>query len=215
MLRADAVRTSIRIVDPERHTGDNTMQRRKLLAGLGSLAAGGAAAIGSGAFNIARADRTISVENVGDDVAYLGLEETDGEYTEVNDGEISVNCGTNSQGGEGLSENANYVFTDVFKIVNNGTDEIAVTLSEFYSSISWETDYPRAYYSFDYLGTENDVNGDGDFTGATAGDGAFLPPGQQLYVHFEFVGRDEETGGSRDDLPNVIGVYAEARDGGS
>jgi len=187
------------------------MERRKFVVGLGSVAAGGAAAMGSGAFNIARADRDIDVEVVDDSDAYLGLEPTSA-YSETVDGQLRVAFdGTIAeQDGDGLSENANYVFTDVFAIRNNGTDKIAVTLSEELGSITWDTTYPRAYYSFDEIGTSNDTDGDGDFTGGTAADGAVIDSGEELYVHFEFVGRDAETGGEPDDLPDIIGIYAEA-----
>jgi len=189
------------------------MQRRKFIIGTGALATGTAAAVGTGAFNVARVDRGINVETVGDSDAYLGFEETDGDYTEVDgDGILSVDFGDNDHG-EGLGEDSNYVFTDVFKIVNQGTDDIAVTMSDSLGAISWDTEYPRAYYSFDEIGTTNDVSGDGDFTGGTAADGAFLSPGESLYVHFEFVGRDAETGeDGPDDLPEDLGVYAEATD---
>jgi len=177
---------------------------------MGGTAVGASALIGSGAFNVARVDRGINVEMVDDADAYLALEETDGEYTDVDDGVLSVDFGENSEDGEGLGENSNYVFTDVFQIRNQGTDDIAVTMSDSLDSISWDTEFPRAYYSFDEIGTTNDVTGDGDFTGGTAADGAVLAPGDALYVHFEFVGRDEETGGEPDDLPETIGIYAEA-----
>ena len=193
-------------------TVTTTMERRKFVIGAGALATGSAAALGTGAFNVARVDRGINVEMVDDSDAYLGLEETDGEYTDVDDGVLSVEFGENTTGGEGLGENSNYVFTDVFKIVNQGTDDIAVTMSDSLDAISWDTEFPRAYYSFDKIGTTNDVNGDGDFTGGTAADDAVLAPGDDLYVHFEFVGRDEETGGDPDDLPEALGVYAEATD---
>lgn len=191
-----------------------TMDRRKFIIGIGSLAAGGAAALGTSAFNVARSDRTMDVEMVGDSDAYLALEETDGEYTSVDtDGTFSVDFGDNGRG-QGLSENANYVFTDVFKIRNQGTDDISVTMSDSTDSISWDTNFPRAFYSHDEIGTTNDVDGDGDFTGGTAADDADLEPGDALYVHFEFVGREESSRYDEDDLeePSTIGIYTEATD---
>jgi len=190
------------------------MERRKFMIGAGSTAIGASAIVGSGAFNIARVDRDIEVEVVGDEDAYLGLESTSA-YSEIEDGKLRVafDGSIDGQNGKGLSENANYVFTDVFAIRNNGTDTISVTLSEELGAITWDTTYPRAYYSFEALGTTNDVEGDGDFTGGTAADDADLSPGQRLFVHFEFVGR-EDSGrydeGDVEDPPEIIGVYAEA-----
>ncbi|SFB79085.1 Protein of unknown function [Halobiforma haloterrestris] len=181
---------------------------------MGALASGAAAAVGTGAFNIARVDRNMEVDIVDDGDAYLGLESSSKYAEEKDDGqlEIAFDGSIDGQNGDGLSDNANYVFTDVFSIHNNGTDEIAVTLSDSLDSIGWETEFPRAYYSFDKIGTTNDVNGDGDFTGGTADDGAFLAPGEELYVHFEFVGREAELENGRDDWPGSIGVYAEAKE---
>ena len=187
------------------------MERRKFILGVGSAAAGTGALVGSGAFNVARVDRDITVDVVGDEDAYLGLESTSA-YSEIDGDQLRVafDGSIGEQNGEGLSEDANYVFTDVFAIRNNGTDTISVTLSEELDAITWDTNFPRAYYTFSALGTTNDVTGDGDFTGGTAADDADLPPGQRLFVHFEFVGRDAEDGGDEGDLPEVIGVYAEA-----
>ena len=184
------------------------------MIGVGSTAIGASALIGSGAFNVARVDRDIKVMYADDNDAYVGLESTS-DYSEIGgDGKLHVafDGSIDGQNGEGLNRNANFVFTDVFSIRNNGTDTISVTLSEELDAITWETEFPRAYYTFEALGTTNDVVGDGEFTGGTAADGANLNPGQRLFVHFEFVGRDAETGGDRDDLPEVIGIYAEATD---
>jgi len=58
------------------------MQRRNLLIGMGSIAAGGAATIGTGAFTSVEADRSVDV-NVSDDAgAYLRLEGNGGENSE-------------------------------------------------------------------------------------------------------------------------------------
>ncbi|QSG03875.1 DUF1102 family [Natranaeroarchaeum sulfidigenes] len=196
--------------------GDNTMERRKFVIGLGSAAAGASALVGSGAFNVARADREMTVEVVDDEDAYLGLEATSA-YSEMDGGQLRVafDGSIGGQNGDGLSENANYVFTDVFAIRNNGTDTISVTLSEELGAITWDTNYPRAYYSFDQIGTSNDVDGDGDFTGGTAADDADLNPGDRLFVHFEFVGREESDRfdqGDVDDPPENIGIYTEVTD---
>ena len=190
------------------------MERRKFVIGAGALATGSAAALGTGAFNVARVDRGINVEMVDDSDAYLGLEEVgEGEYTDVDDGVLSVDFGENSKGGEGLGENSNYVFTDVFKVTNQGTETIAFELDDDEAGpISWDTTFPRAYGSDEPLGTTNDVDGDVDFNEVEGtADAPELEPGEDFYIHFEFIGRDEDTGeGGRDDKPEIIGIYAEA-----
>ena len=56
--------------------GRPTMQRRKFMIGMGSLTAGGAAALGSGATSITQDDRNVSVDVVADDYGVLALEDT-------------------------------------------------------------------------------------------------------------------------------------------
>ena len=51
-----------------------TMQRRKFIIGMGALASGTAAAVGSGAFSQITAERDFDLEIVTDDDAYLALE---------------------------------------------------------------------------------------------------------------------------------------------
>lgn len=176
------------------------------MIGVGSTAIGASALVGSGAFSVARVDRDISVNIVGDSNAYLGLGDTS-EYAEYDgDGQLAIDFGDTGEGGQGLSENANYVFNDVFSIKNQGSNTIIVDLSETEDAIEWETNYPRAYWSGDELGSTAAVGGDGEFNDSRP----VLDPGEEVFVQFEFVGRDAEDGGDEDDLPDVIGIYAES-----
>lgn len=165
---------------------------------MGSLAAGGAAVMGSGAFNVARVDRSITVGTVKDSSAYLSLIDTS-QYASTADGKLKVTI-------DELNKNANFVMNDVFKIKNRGQDNIIVDLSENFSNIKWDTKFPKAYWSKNELGTTQAVGGDGEFNDNRP----IIAPGAEAYVQFEFVGRNFENGGSVADAPNVIGVYAEA-----
>ena len=71
---------------PTRRTQVNiTMERRKFLIGAGSLAAGGAAALGSGAFSSVEANRDVSANIASDDQALLALrDETNGAIVRQN-----------------------------------------------------------------------------------------------------------------------------------
>ncbi|MFB6252667.1 MAG: hypothetical protein ABEI27_13470 [Halobellus sp.] len=61
------------------------MQRRKFLIGMGSLAASGAAAIGTGAFSTVQASRNVSANVAADDQALLALrDKTNGEIVRQN-----------------------------------------------------------------------------------------------------------------------------------
>ena len=115
------------------------MQRRKFIAGMGSLAAAGAAGIGTGAFTSVSADRSLSVEVADDSTAYLGFDTDLGsspdnnyEYSEISDGELDVHFGENDAGGEGVNPNSTTHFDDVFSINNQGTEMVEVwfTLSD-------------------------------------------------------------------------------------
>lgn len=190
------------------------MQRRNILIGIGSVAVGGMAAFGGNAFNVARADRGISVETVGDDASYLTLNPTSA-YAEYDDDtmlRLAFDGSTGSQNGTGLAEDANFVFTDVFEIRNEGQDRITLTLSDNFDDVSWDTTFPRAYYTYERLGTTSDTTGEGEFTGDVGSDGAVLDPGNGLLVHFEFVGREEDSRRTDTEEPETVSIYAEAID---
>ncbi|WP_212589842.1 hypothetical protein [Halorubrum sp. Hd13] len=187
------------------------MQRRKILIGMGSAAVGGMTVFGGNAFNIARADRGISVQTVGDNSAFLTLIPTSA-YAGYSDNmlRLAFDGSFDAQNASGLPEDANFTFTDIFAIRNEGQDSIAVTLSEYYNAVDWDTNFPRAYYTYERLGTTNDRMGAGEFTGDVSNDGAVLSPGDELFVHFEFVGREEDSRRTDTDEPNTVSVYAEA-----
>ena len=65
------------------------MNRRKFTIGIGSLAAGSAAAIGTGAFTSVEADRGVEIDVVGDAKAFVSLD-GDGEYVSEVEGEDTL-----------------------------------------------------------------------------------------------------------------------------
>jgi len=101
------------------------MQRRKFLIGAGSLAAGGAAVMGTGAFAVDAQDRTATGTVVNDNQAYLGLEPNanDG-YSEIgDDGELKVTL-------DSLNQNSVTQLDEVFYIRNNGTVPVDVQITD-------------------------------------------------------------------------------------
>jgi hypothetical protein len=121
-------------IDGAIQTRTTTMQRRKFLVGLGSLAAGGAAAVGTGAFNSVEADRRFAVEIAGDNYAYLGLSGTgtsNDEYlTQTGSGNTLAIALTDSNvttgGGDGINDEAETIINPLFEVTNQGTQEIWV-----------------------------------------------------------------------------------------
>jgi hypothetical protein len=103
------------------------MRRRKLLAGLGSLAAGGAAVMGTGAFTSASLDnRTVSVGVESDAGSQIGLVAGDvPDISQNSNGEIELDL--TGDEGEGVNPNSQYTWGDpenpnsnyAFALVNN------------------------------------------------------------------------------------------------
>jgi hypothetical protein len=111
------------------------MERRKFVLGLGTLAAGGSAAVGTGAFSNVEAQRDVGISVAGDADAYLAIEPGDenGEYlTGAGTSAAALDfTSSNSQvsGGEGLNANALSTFADVFSIRNQGTQEVELSVT--------------------------------------------------------------------------------------
>ena len=103
--------------------GYTTMaNRRKFIAGLGALATGSAAAMGTGAFTSVSAERDVSVSVVGDGDAYLRMVPDGSQYSSLAaNGEIEV-------GFDSLNTDAFSEFHDVFAIQNQGDQDAAIFL---------------------------------------------------------------------------------------
>ena len=102
-------------------------KRRKFLAGLGALASGSAAAVGTGAFTTASAERRMEVRVASDSNGYIGLFPTDSRYASTDGDQISLDFseldGYNDDpgigtfdGGKGLNPSSTFRFDDLFRI---------------------------------------------------------------------------------------------------
>lgn len=80
-------------------------KRRKFLAGLGALASGSAAAVGTGALTTTRAERGFRVDTAGDADAYVGLDgNVSSPFVSQSGGTLSLNFATDTaKGGEGVN----------------------------------------------------------------------------------------------------------------
>jgi hypothetical protein len=121
------------------------MQRRKYLAAIGSLAAGGAAAMGTGAFEGAyvNAERNLTVDTSDDSEAILGLVPTS-EYASYE----STSGRGGAEGGDlsakklrvdinDLNVDADTRLDDVFRVRNNSQSEIKLLISD---TTNWQED---------------------------------------------------------------------------
>ncbi|WP_299331691.1 hypothetical protein [Haloplanus sp.] len=104
------------------------MQRRKFIAGVGSLAAGAAAVTGTGAFTSVSANRSIAVEVADDANAFLGLEAADSANADAfvtnTGGTIAVDVSNTDAGGQGINRNAATAIDDLFVVTNQGTSDV-------------------------------------------------------------------------------------------
>lgn len=100
---------------------------------LGALVGGGAAVASTGAFSTVEAERDVGVSVASDSSAYLSIEPGDqnGDYlTNASSAEAAINFTSENDtvagGGEGVNTNALSTFADVFKIRNQGTQDVEV-----------------------------------------------------------------------------------------
>ncbi|WP_229110566.1 hypothetical protein [Halapricum desulfuricans] len=140
--------------------------RRKFLLGMGSLAAGGAAAIGSGAFSSMAATRSVAIDVASDSNAQIGLVAGDvSDISEKSNGEIELSL-TGDGAGEGVNTNSVYKWGTgddnyAFALVNN--DDSAYEIIDFtyeLNDASWlDDDYEYKEDSESFI--EFDVSTDG------------------------------------------------------
>ncbi|WP_324663588.1 hypothetical protein [Haloarcula sediminis] len=205
------------------------MNRRKFLIGAGSLAAGSAAAMGTGAFSIVSASRTLNVNVAGDRQAYLGLDPTISQYASINSsGQMELEFdGSNGQNGAGLNDEATSLFQNVFKITNNGTDSINVVVNGLDTDAGGDgngVDPLAVYWTSSEVdenspgyGEMNVMNGSpnplGDESYGTSASLLTLDSGDSAYIHLEFYLSDSSTFSDvktdPSDIPGELGLYAQ------
>jgi len=206
-----------------------TMERRKFVVGMGSLAAGGAAAMGSGAFTSVRADRALNASTAGDASAYLAIHSGLSPHAEQTGNTVEIQFdGSGGVAGEGLNDNADTFFSDVLRIENRGDDIVRLEVGD--DSIGTLPDGPMVV---SYTDESNDGNGAVTTTPFASSpspsywsnsgnkNNQDLAPGQDLYVHFGFYLNEdtdalgENTSTDVSDVPDSINFYADDTSTGS
>lgn len=173
------------------------MQRRKFLIGAGSLAAAGAAAMGTGAVNYFNSERTMSVEATGDESAFIQLVPTS-DYANSGGGddedllELTFNEDA-TVGGSGLNKDADSVFRDVFKIRNRGGTSIGVWINEK-DDDGDVTDSDVVEFVY---GKNNSLE--------SSGNPVSLGPGEEVSVEIQFYLLENDV----DDIPDTFAVKAD------
>jgi hypothetical protein len=111
------------------------MNRRRLLAAFGT-AAGASSILGTGAFTSVSADRSVSVQVAADADAFLAMVPSpgpNGEYAAVEDGQLVVQLdgSDDTPAGDGVNDDAVTRIEDIFRIRNQGTQEVFVFVDAF------------------------------------------------------------------------------------
>jgi len=168
------------------------MQRRKFIAGLGSLAAAGAAGIGTGAFTSVSADRSITVNTTGDQSALLAFKKATNDTDDDGEGEVTENAQAYvnlSEGGQvsfnfnegddtgasGVNKNAETVFDDLVDIVNQGSQDVLVGVTSLPDGLG-------VYSEGDDAGSDSETQDDAtamNFDGSTESEQE-LAPGERI-----------------------------------
>lgn len=107
------------------------MKRRNLLIGMGSFAAAGGAAVGTGAFDTAEANRDVAVRVANENNAFLSIQPSNtanGQFAtqEPGDNQIALDFSGSGNSGSGVGQDSVYNFDDVFRIANQGTQTVYV-----------------------------------------------------------------------------------------
>jgi hypothetical protein len=118
-------------VGPRGNQGENNMERRKLLIGMGSLAAGSGAVVGSGAITSFSGNRDATVPLANDANGMIGIQSTEhpnGQYLNVNGGQVAFEFGDDADAA-GFNEGQTYI-DHLFKITNQSLTPQFVWIEE-------------------------------------------------------------------------------------
>jgi hypothetical protein len=176
--------------------------RRKFIAGLGALATGSAAAVGTGAFTSVSAERTVDVAVATDQNSYLSLEPI-GDRAVSDNGQLKLDFDGSSTGASGLNPDSRTAFTDLFQIRNQGENPVYVGVgtqqSDVYESTSQSNAQPHL---FDYANLSGFVyaeeSGSGPGLSFNGGNGNMqIDSGGRVDVSFNSNGVDDPASNPR------------------
>jgi len=166
----------------------------KLFALVAVFAAIGVVAA-SGAFTTVSAERTATANVAGDSSALLQLDVVDSTYAEQSSGTLEIDLTGNASG---VNLNATTTITDVFKITNQGSQDVAVNITD-----SGTNDNLVTFYNTTASGTGTGGSLEGSSNATT------LTPGGSVLVSVEIdtVGQGLTDG---DELIDGFTIYADA-----
>ncbi|WP_394738890.1 hypothetical protein [Natronococcus roseus] len=109
------------------------LNRRNTLIGLGTIVAGGGAALGTGAFSTVEADRTVNFGTTDDSDALLAFEINSETLGGEDDGQIEINV-------DDLNEDAKTTFDGAITVTNNGENTVDLSIDEIPGDMAIEHD---------------------------------------------------------------------------
>ena len=168
----------------------DAMERRKFVIGLGALASGSAAAMGTGAFTAAELDgREANIGVVNDSNGLIGLEAVGAEYVTNNGGsgenELMIDFSSSASGGEGVNPNSTYQVGGLGEFDSNNIDLVPgdPTVDPSIGDVAIDTTTPISGESGEYafkVMNQTDSAKDVELTYDANEDD--FPDGTQLYL---------------------------------
>lgn len=175
------------------------MDRRKFLIGMGALTAGGAAAIGTGAFSRVESQRMVSIQVAEDPDAYLGLKPLDtpnsNNYVSLDgNGHLQIDIGEhddfepngNAAPGQGVNSDSFTWFDGMFEICNQGKADATISYElpdvdeAGHSSLGEDWTAPDEDYDEQVVGFYWIAGPDEDDSELEEGDRVFVEEGQEV-----------------------------------
>lgn len=179
------------------------MGRKGKLFGLLAVFAVVGLVTASGAFTTVSAERTATVNVAGDSNALLAIDPTDGPngggaaekgYARIQDGELEINLAGYNTSATGVNPSATTNVASVFRITNQGTQNVTVTISDSGNNSDAVTFYNST---------------EAPTPGGIESNGVVLSPGESIVVSIEV---DTTPAGvsANDNLVDEITITAEA-----
>ena len=180
------------------------MNRRQLLVGLGGLVGGGGIITGTGAFTSVNADRDAVVAVADDASGFLQLSASpgpNGAFAEQSSGEIFLDFNGSAPGvdGSGVGQSSAYVFRDVFRIANAGTQTVFANVGSLTVNMGNNdgTSGDEGQVAVDFFAGQPSQVIDGGNADLK------LPVGQTRAIGVRIVTNEENTYGDVDSAPPV------------
>lgn len=188
------------------------MNRRKVLISAGTLVAGSAAAVSTGAFSNATVQRDVTVSTAGDAQAVLRMDPDsdlpNSDYAVADgDGVISIDISEDGDNvsGDGISPDAKTTIEEIFPISNQGTETVQVSVVS--DELSSQTEDRFQIFATGVPGEDDDFRTN---LLEDTGDLPVLEPGQSFDVGIEVDVPDDVEGSELDDLLGGLDILITA-----